>query len=67
MSPELIHHNFFMQDSPSAFFSLQYSHDISHGIFFKQGVHGHLDGMGQRRPIQVAVQTCLQFLNRDGM
>ena len=23
--------------------------------------------MGQRRPIQVAAQTCLQFLNRDGM
>ena len=31
------------------------------------GSHGHLDGMGQRRPIQVAVQTYLQFLNRDGM
>ena len=24
-----------------------------------QGAHGHLDGMGQRRPIQVAVQTYL--------
>ena len=23
--------------------------------------------MGQRRPIQVAAQTCLQFLNRDGV
>jgi hypothetical protein len=31
------------------------------------GAHGHLDGMGQQRPIQVAVQTYLQLLNRDGM
>ena len=46
-----------------AVIALQYSHVI----FFKQGAHGHLDGMGQRRPIQVAVQTHLQFLNRDGV
>ena len=27
--------------------------------FTKQGAHGQLDGVGQRRPIQVAVKTCL--------
>ena len=36
-------------------------------FWFQQGAHGHLDGMGHRRPIQVAVQTYLQLLNRDGM
>ena len=30
-------------------------------LLLLQGAHGHLYGMGQRRPIQVAVQTCLQF------
>ena len=27
--------------------------------FCEQGADGHLDGTGQRRPIQVAVKTCL--------
>ena len=26
---------------------------------FQQGAHGHLDGMGQRRPIQAVVKTYL--------
>ena len=34
---------------------------------FQQGAHGHLDGMGQRRPIQVALQTCMQSFHSDGM
>ena len=29
------------------------------GLFFQQGAHGHLDGMGQRRPIQAVVKTYL--------
>ena len=28
-------------------------------FFFQQGAHGHLDGMGQRRPIQAVVETYL--------
>ena len=34
---------------------------------FQQGAHGHLDGMGQRRPIQVALQPCMQSFHSDGM
>ena len=41
--------------------------DVKLVLCLLQGGHGHLDGMGQRRPIQVAVQMYLQFLNRDGM
>ena len=29
-------------------------------MYSLQGAHGHLDGMGQRRPIQNVVQTYLQ-------
>ena len=28
-------------------------------LFVEQGAHGHLDGMGQRRPIQAVVKTYL--------
>ena len=28
-------------------------------FLFQQGAHGHLDGMGQRRPIQAVVETYL--------
>ena len=41
--------------------------DVKLVLCLLQGGPGHLDGMGQRRRIQVAVQTYLQFLNRDGM
>ena len=57
-SPQFLHARFSF-----GVIALQYSH----GIFFKQGAHGYLDGMGQRRPIQVALRTHLQFLLRDAM
>ena len=41
--------------------------DVKLVLCLLQGAHGHLDGMGQRKPIQVAVQMYLQFLNRDGV
>ena len=41
--------------------------DVKLVLCLLQGAHGHLDGIGQRSPIQVAVQMYLQFLNRDGM